>query len=106
MSPVENGPAFNEPWHIQAYALAQVLQATGRIAPEDWTRTFAEELRKAAASGAPDDADSYAAALVQALTRIVEGEGLIDEPAIRTRQEAWRRAYLTTPHGNPVRLAD
>jgi nitrile hydratase accessory protein len=59
----EQRPAFNEPWHAEAYALVQVLIEAGRISPPEWAQAFGTALREAGAEGEPDSSDTYYAAL-------------------------------------------
>jgi hypothetical protein len=51
----EEGPVFAEPGLAQAFALAVELAAVGAFTRTEWTAALAEELRLAAAAGAPDD---------------------------------------------------
>ncbi|WP_282610540.1 nitrile hydratase accessory protein [Pelagibius sp. Alg239-R121] len=93
-------PAFDEPWHAQAYAMSQVLIESGRITPGDWAAALGNAIKTRLASGAPDTTDSYFAAITDALESVLA----VKEQEINHTVEAWRDAYETTPHGKPVKL--
>jgi nitrile hydratase accessory protein len=104
LSPLEVPPDFAEPWQAEAYAIAQTLMESGRIPASDWPSAFGAELRKAAERGAADDGETYHAALVEALSRLLVANGRLEAGEIARRVEDWRAAYLRTPHGKPVTL--
>lgn len=98
-------PTFDEPWQAEALALAFALCERGLFSAGMWSEALGAELRRAEASGAPDDHETYYKAVLAALERLVEQAGSISGPALAHRVEQWRRAYLQTPHGQPVELA-
>ncbi|MCB1740696.1 MAG: nitrile hydratase accessory protein, partial [Gammaproteobacteria bacterium] len=67
--------------------------------------TLGAELRASAASAESDDVDGYYRAALRALERLVQTRGAIAAESIELRTEQWRRAYLATPHGQPVELS-
>ena len=98
-------PTFAEPWQAEVLALAFALSERGMFSGAEWSQALGEELRRAEAHGAPDDQETYYTAALAALERLVAAAGGIDVDALAVRIEAWRRAYLDTPHGQPVELA-
>jgi nitrile hydratase accessory protein len=103
----ETGPAeaFGAPWQVEAYALGQALVASGLVPIKDWTNALSAALRhRLDDCDAPDNSDTYYAAVAEALSNLVVREGLITEEDIQTRTDAWRNAYKSTPHGKPVSL--
>jgi nitrile hydratase accessory protein len=99
------GPTFAEPWQAQVLALAFALVEQGVLSPAAWSEALGAELRRAAAKGAPDDQETYYGAALAALEQLVTGADGITADALSARLEQWRRAYLQTPHGQPVELA-
>jgi nitrile hydratase accessory protein len=105
MNQSESGqPGFAEPWQAEAYAMAQVLIETGRIAAAKWPVVFGAALKEAADRGDPDDSQTYYVALAEALGRALVAEGRLEASEIEIRIEDWRAAYMRTPHGKPVTL--
>lgn len=101
----EQAPVFDEAWHAQVLALADSLAQSGLFTPTEWSDVLGEELRIAADSGAPDDHRTYYSAALRALERLVAATGSVPPPVLAERVEAWRKAYLNTPHGRPVELS-
>jgi nitrile hydratase accessory protein len=98
-------PTFAEPWQAEVLALAFALAERRVFSAAEWSASLGEELKRAEAQGAPDDHATYYAAALAALERLVALAGSISAETLSARTEAWRRAYLETPHGRPVELA-
>jgi nitrile hydratase accessory protein len=98
------GPVFAEPWQATVFALAVQLSAEGHFTWKEWAATLADELKRAAESGKPDDGSRYYYYWLAALERLVVAKGLSDPTALLARKEAWADAYRHTPHGMPVDL--
>ncbi len=97
-------PTFAEPWQAEVLALAFALSERGVFAAAKWSESLGKELRRAEARGAPDDQDTYYAAALAAPEKLVAAVGSISAEALCLRTDEWRRAYLETPHGQPVEL--
>jgi nitrile hydratase accessory protein len=98
-------PTFAEPWQAEVLALAFALAESGVFTAAEWSEALGAELRLAEAAGAPDDHGTYYAAALAALERLLSVRGGITAGALSRRTAEWRRAYLHTPHGQPVELA-
>ena len=101
---MDDRPAFDEPWQAEALAIAACLTEGGVVAPGRWAEALGAALRDQAAAGEPDTVETYYLAVLRALERVTDGDGLIGADALERRTGAWRRAYLRTPHGQPVEL--
>lgn len=99
--PVE-APGFDEPWQAQVHGISRVLIETGKIDPQAWARTLGGAIRKRLDAGAPDTTETYYIAMTDAIEAVLA----VDEVALTEFVEAWRHAYETTPHGQPVVLDD
>ncbi len=95
-------PPFREAWHAQACALAEVLVAAGRLPTDEWRTTFGGTLATALARGAPETEATYYAAMVDALEDLLGAHDALGDGELAGHVEAWREAYLRTPHGQPV----
>lgn len=98
-------PTFAEPWQAEVLALAFGLIQENVVTAAEWSDTLGAALRQAAADGAPDDQTTYYMAALTALERIVATDGRVTTEGLSNRVEQWRRAYLNTPHGQPVDLS-
>ena len=98
------GPVFREPWEATAFALALRLHEAGLFGWDEWARTLSEEITAAQEAGDADLGDTYYRHWLNALERLCREKGLASADAVTARVEDWRRAYLATPHGQPVHL--
>jgi nitrile hydratase accessory protein len=100
----DNEPVFDEPWQAQVLAMADTLSRAGAFTATEWSEALGEELRRAEENAAPDSATTYYEAALKALERLLAGCGFATAEVISNRRDAWARAYLATPHGQPVKL--
>jgi nitrile hydratase accessory protein len=103
--PAPGSPVFAEPWHAEVLAIAHALTGAGLFTAGEWAETLGAEIRRNAEAGAPDSDASYYRAALAALERLVRAGSPETAGSLDERIEAWRRAYLNTPHGRPVTLA-
>lgn len=102
----EDAPAFDRPWQAQAFALTVELHKRGLFSWPDWVETFSTQIK--AAPAGPDESvnDAYFRQWLAALERMTARVSPIAPDEIAGRAEEWRQAYLNTPHGHPVLLAN
>ena len=100
----DDGPVFREPWEAQVFAMTVHLHAADYFTWPEWTEALSTEITAAKDLGEADLGDTYYHHWFRALEALVVGMGLETTPAIDERMETWRRAYLATPHGQPVEL--
>jgi len=100
-----NAPKFGEAWHAQVLAMADTLVTSGKISASDWAETLGAERRLDETNNAPDTEETYYAAALRALERLLDGAAIVPAPDLTTRRDSWERAYLATPHGQPVKLS-
>jgi nitrile hydratase accessory protein len=101
----KEGPVFNEPWEAHAFALAVRLSESGWFSWSEWAATLSREIRVAQARGDRDLGYSYYRHWLNALERLCAEKGLVSGADMHRRKEQWRRAYLHTPHGQPIELS-
>lgn len=98
------GPVFSEPWEAQAFAMAVRLHEAGVYSWTEWAEALSAEIARAQRAGDADRGDTYYSHWLNALERLAAEKGLLETAELQDRREAWRRAYLATPHGEPVTL--
>jgi nitrile hydratase accessory protein len=90
----ESEAVFAEPWQAQVFSMAVSLSEAGHFSWPEWVARFACE---------PEDGDkAYFERWLAALEGIVDERHLVKEGELTDRREAWRRAALATPHGQPI----
>ena len=96
---------FAEPWQAQAFAMVIKLFEQGVFDWSEWTDTLSEEIRSAGARGEADRGDTYYQHWLAALEVLLLRKAVLERKILDSRIEQWRRAYLNTPHGQPIELA-
>lgn len=86
-------------------ALAFNLIEQGVFTAAQWSEALGATLRDAAARAEPDDPQTYYRSTQAALEALLAADGSVAADRLTERVERWRRAYLNTPHGQPVELA-
>ena len=71
----------------------------------DWTEALSGEIKAARDRGEADLGDTYFTHWLAALEKLTKAKGLVVDAEMDQRKEDWRRAYLNTPHGQPIELA-
>ena len=131
--PAENGePVFKEPWEAQAFSLVIALHESGVFSWDEWSDALAQAIRRDLQPGGVEEVvqrvseavaedagekssermeakedrrDSYYQNWLAALEQLAIAKGLSGAGELAQRVQAWRDAYLATPHGQPVELA-
>ena len=103
---MDGEPVFEEPWQAQVLAMADTLIASGVIGATLWSDTLGNELKKAQSLNADDDMTTYYQAALQALESLLDQQANISASDVSNKRDAWERAYLATPHGQPVNLKE
>lgn len=98
-------PGFDAPWQAQLYALTQGVQAQGLFSAVEWSDALGAALDAARVHGPVDGGDGFWGAWQSALESLVAARSDVTAKSVDTGAEAWRDAFLNTPHGSPVRLS-
>lgn len=99
-------PVFTEPWHAQVFALTVHLNETGLFAWTDWAARFGATLARHGLARELDGGDDYFNAWLETLETLLADLEQTDPAEVERIRAAWEHAYLSTPHGAPVRLAE
>ena len=100
----EQQPVFAEPWEAHAFAIAVKLSEKGLLKWSEWLDVLAEEIKEAKDQGQPDFGNTYYQYWLSALETILLEKNILKKSDLNSKMEQWRHAYLSTPHGNPVKL--
>ncbi|MDG1430520.1 MAG: nitrile hydratase accessory protein [Paracoccaceae bacterium] len=98
-------PAFSEPWHAQAFAMTIHLSKQGVFSWPEWAEKFGATLAAHGLSRELDGGEDYYNAWIETLETVLIDAQLTETAAITQMIEDWREAYLSTPHGQPVKLS-
>ena len=96
--------AFDEPWHAQLFALTVRLGEAGCFSWKEWTELFGAELELSKRGGKIDRSETYYRAWLRALEKLLVRLDCLSQDELDRVRARWERAYLSTPHGQPVKL--
>lgn len=89
--------AFDEPWQATAFAMVVKLHEGGVFTWPEWAETLGAEI-------SAHRERAYYESWLAALERLLAAKGVAGTEELGTLKDAWRDAYIHTPHGQPVRL--
>ena len=104
LAAADGEPAFAEAWQAEVLAIADTLVQQGLFSASAWSEALGAALRQAEAAGAADDQETYYECALEALEKLIAQNSDIDSTAMLGKREDWKRAYRSTPHGQPVEL--
>ena len=100
------GPVFRAPWEAQAFGMVVALHGQGAFSWGEWAEQLSKEIQRAQQAGDPDLGDTYYSHWLSALEQLLLNKQVTSEPEVTARVDKWRRAYLATPHGQPIELSN
>jgi nitrile hydratase accessory protein len=100
------GPGFAEPWQAEAFACTIQASRQGLFTWNEWVEVFSAEIKAAPERPGEGAEAAYFRQWLAALETILRQKDAATAAEIAEREEAWRQAYLNTPHGMPVELAN
>jgi len=95
--------AFNEAWQAEALALADTLVRNGVFSASTWSAALGETLTTAELSKAEDTQETYYRCVLSALEQLITTHTNINSIDIKDKHQSWVDAYLSTPHGQPIK---
>lgn len=104
LASVDGQSAFDEPWQAEVLAIADTLVQNGMFSASAWSDALGEALQQAQSNGASDNQETYYQCVLNALEGLVASHSEIDQQAMAGKRKDWEQAYLSTPHGQPVKL--
>ena len=104
LAAVDGNPAFDEAWQAQALAIADSLVRAGLFSAGEWSDALGAALKQAESEGATDNQETYYQCVLSTLEALVAIHSEIDQQAMAGKRRDWEQAYLSTPHGQPVKL--
>lgn len=97
---------FAEPWHAQVFALTVHLNESGCFQWREWVERFSATLKRHGLARDLDGGADYFNAWLETLEGFLAETGRAAPGEVSQMCAAWEQAYLSTPHGDPVRLAE
>lgn len=101
---VDGDAVFDEAWQAEALAIADTLVQSGMFTARAWSEALGRALREAQIDADSDNQQTYYQCVLSALESLVADNSEVGLRAMHDKRKDWEAAYLSTPHGKPVRL--
>ena len=96
---------FKSPWHSQLFAMTIQLSEQGNFKWVEFVEVFGEALNnKRLKLSSLDGNDDYFNCWLTALEKIIILKKIGDIDVLSLLKDDWTKAYLSTPHGKPVKI--
>ena len=83
--------------------MADLLIQQGLLDAGDWAQTLGEQLARHQGDG-NDTIEAYYQAVLAALQQLLGQQSVLPSAEVEQRERAWKAAYLSTLHSQPVVL--
>ena len=102
---IEDDVIFQNPWHSQLFAITVQLSGTGNFSWKEFVEFFGKSLNKSSLElNSLDGNDDYFNCWLIALEEIIISKKLGNSNILSLLKKDWTNAYLSTPHGKPVKI--
>ena len=100
-----NQIVFQNPWHSQLFAITVQLSERGNFTWKEFVEYFGKSLNKARIIKQNlDGNDDYFNSWLLALEEIIISKEIGNSKILSIIKDDWINAYLSTPHGDPVKI--
>ena len=104
LADTDGDPVFDEAWQAQALAMADNLVESGLFSAIDWSDALGQSLKESVDQADVDSQQTYYLCVLNTLEKLIADNSEISAQLMNRKREDWARAYLKTPHGQPVTL--
>lgn len=96
---------FQSPWHSQLFAITVQLSESGNFTWKEFVEIFGKSLNRARIKNENlDGNDDYFNCWLTALEKMIIFKKLANIDILSSLKGDWTNAYLSTPHGKPVKI--
>ena len=104
-SKTNNQIVFQSPWHSQLFAITVQLSESGNFSWKEFVDYFGKSLNRARINKENlDGNDDYFNSWLVALEEIIVTKEIANSKILSVLKNDWINAYLSTPHGDPVKI--
>ena len=102
---IEDDVVFQNPWHSQLFAITVQLSETGNFTWKEFVKFFGKSLNESRLElNSLDGNDDYFKCWLNALEEIIISKKLGNSNILSLLKKDLANAYLSTPHGKPVKI--
>ncbi|MFD1383546.1 nitrile hydratase accessory protein [Rhodanobacter aciditrophus] len=95
---------FEEPWQAQSFAVTVLLSKSGLFAWTEWVEMFAKHIADRPQHCDETPQQAYYRQWLSALESLLDSKGITSEQTRALYKEDWRRSYIVTEHGQPIKF--
>ena len=96
---------FQSPWHSQLFAITVQLSESGNFIWKEFVDVLGKSLNRARIKKENlDGNDDYFNCWLEALEEIIVSKEIGNPKILSVLKKDWINAYLSTPHGDPVKI--
>ena len=95
--------SFEKPWHGQIFAITVSLSENKVFEWSEFSKALADQI-KIDKTKKQNGGDDYFFSWIKALENLIIKKDIVDKPNLNIIKQKWKDAFLTTPHGHPVKI--
>ena len=95
--------SFEKPWHGQIFAITVSLSENNVFEWSEFSKVLSEQI-KMDKTKKQNGSDDYFFSWIKALENLIIKKNLVDQFNLNFTKQKLKNAFLTTPHGHPVKI--
>ena len=95
--------SFEKPWHSQIFAITVSLSENKVFEWSEFSKALSEQI-KMDKTEEQNGSDDYFFLWIKALENLIIKKNVVDQSNLNIIKQKWKDAFLTTPHGHPVKI--
>ena len=95
--------SFEKPWHGQIFAITVSLSENKVFEWSEFSKALSDQI-KIDKTEKQNGSDDYFFSWIKALENLIIKKDIVDQSNLNITKQKWKDAFLTTQHGQPVKL--
>ena len=95
--------SFEKPWHGQIFAITVSLSENKVFEWSEFSKALSEQI-KMDKTEKQNGSDDYFFSWIKALENLIIKKNVVDQLNLNLTKQKCKNAFLTTPHGHPVKI--
>ena len=95
--------SFEKPWHGQIFAITVSLSENKVFEWSEFSKALADQI-KIDKTEKQNGSDDYFFSWIKALENLIIKKDILDQSNLNITKQKWKDAFLSTPHGQPVKI--
>ena len=95
--------SFEKPWHGQIFAITVFLSENKIFEWSEFSKVLSDQI-KIDKTEKQNGSDDYFFSWIKALENLMIKKDIVDQSYLNITKQKWKDAFLTTQHGQPVKI--